>query len=72
MSTFGKKALLRKSKPTTININRETIVDQVAAFLHATNVIKDHKHITDIKFGDTNSNLVTLEIYTRKEVRSKS
>jgi hypothetical protein len=69
--SFGQKALMKKSKPTTVSINRGTIVDQVASFLHATHMIPDRKEITDIKFGDTSGDQVTLEIFTRKEVSKK-
>ena len=69
--SFGQKALMKKSKAITVEINRGTIVDQVASFLHATNVIPDRKEITDIKFGDTSGGQVKLEIYTRKEVSKK-
>ncbi len=70
--SFGQKALMKKSKPTAIEINRSIIVDQVASFLHATNTIPNSKEITDIKFGDISGNSIKLEIYTRKEVRNKN
>lgn len=70
--SFGQKALMKKSKPTTVELNRNTIVDQVASFLHATNVVPSSKEITDIKFGDISGDQVKLEIFTRKEVSRKT
>ena len=72
MSFLGQKALMKKSKPTVLSINRNTVVDQVASFLYSTGAVSSSKEITDIKFGNCSEELVKLEIYTRKEVQRKN
>jgi len=35
-----------------LTLNRQTIVDQVAAFLYATGVVRDDEHICNIQFKE--------------------
>ena len=43
-------------------ISRDNVVSQVAAFLAAIGVVKDHEEILDIKFGDTHKELVPITV----------
>lgn len=52
----------------SLSINKQILVDQLAAFLYATKVVEDSKEITDISFGDVDNGLVPVVIHTRKEV----
>lgn len=51
-----------------ITINRQTIVDTMAAWLYATRMIKDANNITNIQFSDlfgaSDTELVTLKVFT--------
>ena len=73
--------VVRKATPSTkvrcieMSINRQNIVDQVASLLHAWNVVGEKEEITNIQFGElfgvSDTELVPLKIYFRKEVLTK-
>ena len=51
-----------------ITVNRQTIVDNTAAWLYATRMINDAKNISNIQFSDlfgaSDTELVTLKVFT--------
>lgn len=63
------------SETLTKTLNRRTLVDLVAAHLYATSAIDDNVDITNIQFGElfgaSETELVPLKIYTKKEVSSR-
>lgn len=52
-------------------INRQTIVDQVAAFLYAAGYVHDNEHVTNIQFkelfGESDVELVPIKICLKKQ-----
>jgi len=52
-----------------LNIARDTIVSQVAAFLYATKMLNEKDNVIDITFGETDSkDLVPITVIYEKEV----
>jgi len=51
-----------------ITVNRQTIVDNTAAWLYATRMINDAKNISNIQFSDlfgsSDKEFVTLKVFT--------
>lgn len=76
MSFMEKFLAFKKPKTYTIDkkINRQTIVDQMAAFLYASSIINDNQDITNIQFSDlfgvSDTEYVTMKIHI-KEVSTK-
>ncbi len=60
----GERFLKRKTK--NIEVSKQNITDVLASWLHATRMIDDAKHITDIQFypHTTNEDLFTLKVIT--------
>lgn len=54
-----------------LTINRQTIVDQVAAFLYAAGLVHDYEHVTNIQFkelfGASDIELVPIKICLKKQ-----
>ena len=57
---------LPKKTYKNVEVSRQTITDVLASWLHATRMIDDAKHITDIQFypHSTNEDLFTLKVIT--------
>ena len=63
-----------QSNPLKINLSKDTIVSQVAAFLYATKQVPEHVEIIDINFGhkmqvsarDTNV-IIPIEVYFKPD-----
>lgn len=61
----GERFLTKKKQTEKITINRETLVDIIAAWLYSTRMVNDSKNISNIVFlNDANFNFVHLEIET--------
>lgn len=72
----GEKFLNRKkTRCIELTINRQTIVDQMAAWLYANSIINDNEEITNIQFqdlfGSSDTELVPLKVYFRPEGGAK-
>lgn len=59
------------SEVMTKSLNRQTIVDIITAHLYAMSAIDDDVEVTDIDFCFNKEKLITMTIYTKKEVSTK-
>ncbi len=54
-----------------LTIHRQTIVDQVAAFLYAAGIIHDDEHVTNIQFkelfGASTTELAPIKVCLKKQ-----
>jgi hypothetical protein len=54
-----------------LTINRQTIVDQVAAYLYAMGIVHDNEHVTNIQFkelfGASTTELAPIKVCLKKQ-----
>jgi hypothetical protein len=54
-----------------LTINRQTIVDQVAAYLYAMGIVHDNEHVTNIQFkelfGASTTELAPIKVCIKKQ-----